>query len=37
LRHLNDHELRELFGKTRLVPLHPTTIAALDEYLRTTG
>ncbi len=25
------------FGKTRLVPLHPTTIAALEDYLRRRG
>lgn len=25
------------FGKTRLVPLHPTTIAALDDYLQRRG
>jgi integrase len=25
------------FGKTRLVPLHPTTIDALDDYLRRRG
>jgi integrase len=25
------------FGKSRLVPLHPTAIAALDDYLRRRG